>query len=122
MPLEAGRRLAAGLPRARFMMLEGKAHPPWVDGHAIADIVHLFVAGKESHAPASSRDPAIGCWLDEANRELVLERRSVPITPLEYGVMLVLTRASGRVVARDQMLTEAWETTFAGSNKVEAVV
>jgi pimeloyl-ACP methyl ester carboxylesterase len=122
MPLEAGRRLAAGLPHARFVTLEGKAHPPWVDGHAIADIIHSFLAGKESPAPASSRDPAIGCRLDEANRELVLEGRPVPITPLEYGVMLALIRASGRVVARDQMLTEVWETTFAGSNKVEAVV
>jgi pimeloyl-ACP methyl ester carboxylesterase len=121
MPLEAGRRLAAGLPHARFMTLEGKAHPPWIDGHAIADIVHSFLTGKPL-APASSPDPATGCRLDEGNRELVLEGRPVPITPLEYGVMLALIRASGRVVARDQMLTEVWETTFAGSNKVEAVV
>ena len=122
MPLEAGRRLAAGLPQARFMTLEGKAHPPWVDGRAIADIVHSFFAGEDPLAPASSpafpTGRAIDCRLDEANRELVLEGRREPITPLEYGVMLALVRASGRVVTRDEMLAEVWRTSFAGSNRV----
>jgi DNA-binding response OmpR family regulator len=126
MPLEAGRRLAAGLPQARFMTLEGKAHPPWVHGGAIADIVHSFFAGEDLLAPAPPSpyptNRAIDCWLDEANRELFLEGRREPITPLEYGVMLALVRASGRVVTRDEMLAEVWRTTFAGSNKVEAVV
>jgi pimeloyl-ACP methyl ester carboxylesterase len=125
-PLEAGRRLAAGLPQARFMTVEGKAHPPWVDGRAIADIVHAFLAGEEPLAPISSpaslTGPATGCRLDEANRELVLEGRREPITPLEYGVMLALVRASGRVVTRDEMLGEVWKTSIAGSNRVEAVV
>src|SRR6266536_5986854 len=59
-PLEAGRRLAAELPRARFMILDGKVHVPWIDGDAIADMVHSFLAGKEPH-PAL---PASGCRLD----------------------------------------------------------
>src|SRR5450755_3995616 len=125
-PLEAGRRLAAGLPQARFITLEGKAHPPWVDGRAIADIVHSFLAGENPLAVASSPEfptgRAIDCGLDEANRELVLEGRREPITPLEYGVMLALVRASGRVVTRDEMLGEVWKTSIAGSNRVEAVV
>jgi pimeloyl-ACP methyl ester carboxylesterase len=126
MPLEAGRRLAAGLPQARFMTLEGKAHPPWVDGGAIAEIVHSFFAGEDPLAPASPSlfptNRAFDCCLDEANRELLLEGRREPVTPLEYGVMLALVGASGRVVTRDRMLAEVWRTTFAGSNRVEAVV
>jgi pimeloyl-ACP methyl ester carboxylesterase len=126
MPIEAGRRLAAGLPHARFMTLEGKAHPPWVDGRAIADIVHSFFAGEDPLAPASPSpyptNRAIDCCLDEANREVVLEGRRVPVTPLEYGVMLALVRASRRVVTRDEMLAEVWRTSIAGSNRVEAVV
>jgi pimeloyl-ACP methyl ester carboxylesterase len=118
MPLEAGRRLAAGLPQARFITVEGKAHPPWVDGHAIADIVHSFLAGEEPLAPS----PATDCRLDEANRELVVEGRRERTTPLEYGVMSALIRASGRVVTRDEMLAEVWRTSFAGSNKIDAVV
>ena len=101
MPFEAGRRLAAGLPQARFMTLEGKAHPPWVDGRAIADIVHSFLAGEDPLAAASL--PATGCRLDEDSRELVLDGRHEPTTRLEYGVMLTLIRASGRVVTRDEM-------------------
>jgi pimeloyl-ACP methyl ester carboxylesterase len=120
MPFEAGRRLAAGLPQARFMTLEGKAHPPWVDGSAIADIVHSFLAGEDPLAAASL--PATGCRLDEGSRELVLDGRHEPTTRLEYGVMLALIRASGRVVTRDEMLAKIWNTPFTGSNKVEAVV
>jgi pimeloyl-ACP methyl ester carboxylesterase len=120
MPFEAGRRLAAGLPQARFMTLEGKAHPPWVDGRAIADIVHSFLAGEDPLAAAPL--PATGCRLDEDRRELVLDGRHEPTTRLEYGVMLALIRASGRVVTRDEMLAEIWNTPFTGSNKVEAVV
>ena len=36
--------------------------------------------------------------------------------------MLALIRASGCVVTRDEMLAEIWNTPYAGSNKVEAVV
>jgi pimeloyl-ACP methyl ester carboxylesterase len=126
MPFEAGRRLAAGLPQARFMTLEGKAHPPWVDGRAIADIVHSFLAGEDplvsELSPEFSTGRAIDCRLDEANRELVLEGRREPVTPLEYGVMLALVRARGRVMTRDEMLAEVWKTSIAGSNRVEAVV
>jgi pimeloyl-ACP methyl ester carboxylesterase len=125
-PIEAGRRLAAGLPQARFMTVEGAAHPPWANGKAIADIVHSFLAGEEPLAAASSpvppTDRPTDCRLDEANRELVVEGRREPTTPLEYGVMLALVRASGRVVTRDEMLAEVWRTSFAGSNKIEAVV
>ena len=126
MPFEAGRRLAAGLPQARFMTLEGKAHPPWVDGQVIADIVHSFLAGEDPRPLASSPEfptgRAIDCRLDKANRELVLEGQREPVTPLEYGVMLALVRASGSVMTRDEMLAEVWKTSIAGSNRVEAVV
>ena len=39
-----------------------------------------------------------------------MEGRREPITPLEYGVMLALVRASGRVVTRDEMLGEVVPT------------
>ena len=122
-PLEAGRRLAARLPQARFITLEGRAHPPWVDGVAIVDTVHAFFAGQERVAIATSPIRSVSsCRLDEANRELILEGRREPTTPLEYEVMLALIRASSRVVTRDEMLAEIWGTSFAGSNKIEAVI
>lgn len=119
-PLEAGERLAAALPRARLVTLDGETHLPWIDGDAIADAVHSFLAGNEALATASLPSP--GCRIDEANRELVVDDQRRPITPLEFGVMLAMVRASGRVVTRDEMLGAIWKTPFAGSNKVDAVV
>ncbi len=121
-PIEAGRRLAAALPQARFLSLEGKVHPPWIGGDATADIVHSFFAGEEPRASIPATLPRPDCRLDEANRELVLEGRREHTTPLEYRVMLMLIRASGRVVAREEMLAEVWRTSVAGSNKIEAIV
>jgi pimeloyl-ACP methyl ester carboxylesterase len=119
-PLEAGQWLAAELPQARLITLDGDVHLPWIDGDVIADTVHAFLAGKEVLASASS--PRSDCRLDEASRELVVDGQRLPTTRLEYGVMRTLIRASGRVVTRDEMLAEVWKTPFAGSNKVDAVV
>jgi pimeloyl-ACP methyl ester carboxylesterase len=58
-PLEAGERLAAGLPRARLVTLDGDIHLPWIDGDAIADTVYSFLAGNEVLVSAvSPRHPA----------------------------------------------------------------
>jgi pimeloyl-ACP methyl ester carboxylesterase len=119
-PLEAGQKLAAELPRARLITLDGDIHLPWIDGDAIADTVHSFLAGDEVRAATPS--PLSGCRLDEANREIVLDGQRRPTTRLEYAVMLTLIQASGRVITRDEMLAEIWNTPFAGSNKVDAVV
>ncbi len=121
-PLEAGRRLAAGLPHARLMVLDGKVHLPWIDGDAIAELVHSFLAGKEAPSSGSSPTFVSGCRLDGDNRELILEGRREPTTRLEYRVMRTLIAAKGRVVTRDEMLAEIWNTPLAGSNKVEAVI
>ncbi|MEH2506706.1 pimeloyl-ACP methyl ester carboxylesterase/DNA-binding winged helix-turn-helix (wHTH) protein [Bradyrhizobium sp. AZCC 1578] len=120
-PIEAGQRLAAELPRARLITLDGDIHLPWVDGDAIADTIHSFLAGEEKPATKSSATSS-GCRLDEANREIVLDGQHRPTTPLEYAVMSALIQASGRVVTRDEMLAEIWNTPVAGSNKVDAVV
>lgn len=117
-PLEAGQKLAAKLPRAQLITLDGDIHLPWVDGDAIADAVHSFLAGDEVLAVTSS--PSSECRLDEANRVLEGQRR--PMTRLEYAVILTLVHESGRVVTRDEMLAKIWKTPFAGSNKVDAVV
>jgi len=120
-PLEAGQRLAAELPRARLITLDGDIHLPWVDGDAIVDTIHSFLAGEEMPA-AKSSEPFSSCRFDEANREIVLYGQHRPTTPLEYAVMVTLIKASGRVVTRDEMLAEIWNTPVAGSNKVDAVV
>jgi len=119
-PLEAGQRLAAELPHARLITLDGDIHLPWIDGDAIANTVHSFLVGEA--VPTATSLPLSGCRLDEANREIVLDGQRRQTTRLEYAVMLTLIQASGRVVTRDEMLAEIWNTPFAGSNKVDAVV
>lgn len=122
---EAGRRLAAELPSARFMALNGNNHLPWFgDAHA-AEIVRAFLAGEGAGdaAPVAAPGEAItGCEIDVLNRALVVEGRRIDTTPLEWGVIHLLTAESGRVVTRDELLQKVWKTPFAGSNKVEAVV
>jgi DNA-binding response OmpR family regulator len=118
--LEAGQRLAADLPRARLITLDGDIHLPWIEGDSIAETAHSILAGKV--VPAATSSPLSDCRLDEANREIVLDGQRRPTTPLEYAVMLTLVHASGRVVTRDEMLAKIWNTPFAGSNKVDAVV
>jgi pimeloyl-ACP methyl ester carboxylesterase/DNA-binding winged helix-turn-helix (wHTH) protein len=121
-PLEVGRRLAAELPHARLTVVDGRVHLPWIDGDSIAEVVRSFLTGRE--APASGAPPTVApaCRLDEANRALILRRRRVPTTRLEYDVMRALIRGNGRVLTRDEMLTEIWNTPYAGSNKVDAVI
>jgi len=60
--------------------------------------------------------------LDEENRALVIAGRSVALTKLEYGTLSCLIGASGRVVTRDELLTEVWGQQYGGSNVVDAVV
>lgn len=71
-----------------------------------------FVASRS--LPISRKKPA--------KCAIVLDGRRRPTTRLECAVMLTLLQASGRVITRDEMLAEIWNTPFAGSNKVDAVV
>ncbi|MDN3517596.1 winged helix-turn-helix domain-containing protein [Aquisalimonas lutea] len=61
--------------------------------------------------------------LDRDARELVLDEGRVPLTPLEYGVLVHLQDQAGRAVSRQTLLHDVWGSTYTGwSNKVDAVV
>ena len=55
-----------------------------IDHAFLAAIAHSFFAGEVALAAALSPGSVIGCRLDEANRELVLEGRRETTTPPEY--------------------------------------
>lgn len=59
-PLRAGRELAAGIPDARLVTLDGDIHMPWLgDGGPILRAIEEFVAGAPAiAAPAADRPPA----------------------------------------------------------------
>jgi hypothetical protein len=61
--------------------------------------------------------------LDEEARELMVEGRPVPLTPLEFGLFRHLREREGKTVARNELLREVWGTEFTGgSNVVDAAV
>lgn len=62
-------------------------------------------------------------FLDPNDRTVALGGRRVRLSPLEYGVMALLTHRSGNTVSRAELLAEVWgDATDDTSNVVDAVV
>lgn len=118
-PLEAGRKLAAAIPGAQLRVFDHATHLPWLDGAREVEAIVRFLGGGNAEPAAP---PSLGCLLDEPNRALVRDGQRVALTPLEWGVLRLLTAGPNRVVTRDTMLREVWRQPFAGSNKVDAVL
>lgn len=132
-PLEAGRQLAAGVPGASLVILEGTIHPPWEGPDDVLNTVTDFLAEGSSKTvrqkvglPGASADGegsmAASCRFDPANRELMIEGRRQRLTPLEHRLLCYLQSHAERVVTRDEALVDVWEQPFGGSNVVDAVV
>lgn len=61
--------------------------------------------------------------LDQEARELVLDDRRVPLTPLEFGVLVYLRGRQGQAVSREGLLRHVWGSEYTGwSNKVDTVI
>ena len=121
---EAGRKLAASIHGARFLPLEGRAHPPWEGEESPLPAMLAFLRGdaslpreRDSAPPERER-----CRLDLAGRALVVDGARQDLTRLEFGVMQYLTSRPERVVTRDDLLREVWGQSFGGSNVVDAVI
>ena len=64
MPFAQGRELAAGLPDARLVALDGDLHPPWLgDSDAVVDAVRAFLAPPRAtrgdDGPLSAREAEV---------------------------------------------------------------
>ncbi len=117
-PLAAGRELAASIPGATFVSLDGKSHPPWEGASDVPDTILGFLRGE----PGAAAGAASGCRLDERTRELVVDGERRKLTPLEFGVLAHLTARRDEVVTRDELLEHVWAQPYRGSNVVDAVV
>lgn len=117
-PFAAGRELAARIPGARFVPLEGRAHPPWEGSPDIASELVRFLGG--SVAPVTVEEPA--CRLDVDNCELVIDQKRISLTRLELGTLRYLEERPSRVVGRPELMQHVWGQRETGSNVVEAVV
>ena len=61
-------------------------------------------------------------WIGPA-RELVVDERRVPLTPLEFMVMQYLMDREGQAVSRTALLDDVWHDSYqGGSNVVDVVV
>ncbi|HEY0464617.1 MAG TPA: winged helix-turn-helix domain-containing protein [Polyangiaceae bacterium] len=67
-------------------------------------------------------EPAPGWRVVESSRGLLVDGRSIALSPLEYGVVVELVAARGAVVTRDQLLDRVWKQRHTGSNVVDALV
>jgi pimeloyl-ACP methyl ester carboxylesterase len=116
-PFAAGRELAARIPGAHFVPLEGRGHPPWESNPDVATEVTRFLTGR---ATLDVEEP--GCRLDAENCELVIGQTRVPLTRLELGTLRYLEERPSRVIGRPELIQHVWEQRETGSNVVEVVI
>jgi class 3 adenylate cyclase/pimeloyl-ACP methyl ester carboxylesterase len=68
LPIESGRELAAGIPGAKFVELEGIDHVPWFgDVDALIDPIEEFFTGQRRVAPEPDRTLATVMFTDIAS-------------------------------------------------------
>lgn len=70
------------------------------------------VSAREIALPALQAEPLIyqasGITLDDARHEVLLEGRSIRLSPTEYKLLSMLMRQAGNVVSREKLVDELW--------------
>jgi two-component system KDP operon response regulator KdpE len=56
--------------------------------------------------------------LDIPHRQATIRGRRLHLTPVEYGLLLILMRNAGRVVSHDEMLRAVWGDEYEGDYSV----
>jgi DNA-binding response OmpR family regulator len=97
------------------------------DGHAYQPMVLEFgpgsVDGWLAELVANELSVAEAVHLDRAARELLVNERRVPLTPLEFMVLQYLMDREGQAVSRTALLDDVWHDSYqGGSNVVDVVV
>jgi len=66
---------------------------------------------------AGEPDPPLidlgGLQVDLARREVAIAGRAVHLTPIEYRLLTTLAKHAGKVLTRNQLLTEVWGRAYA---------
>jgi len=127
-PFENGRNLVALLPNSELVILDGRAHPPWMDGEDMANIANSFLRSgaaptqlntKDTQTPIQDGAPV---RFDSAGKCVVIDGNEIVLTPIEFGIMVQLTEQSPGVVSRDVLLESVWKQPYDGSNRVDVAV
>lgn len=127
-PFENGRDLVAHLPRAELLTLDGRSHPPWLDGEDIAHAANAFLRGTSADAPKTTKSSRsqvaedAPVRFDVAGKCVAIDGEDIALTPIEFGIMHLLTEQSPNVVSRDDLLHDVWKQPYDGSNRVDVAV
>ncbi|MGM1021130.1 MAG: winged helix-turn-helix domain-containing protein [Bacillota bacterium] len=94
---------------------------PLASNHMVHDIERMIV-----RHPAASRQAAQGSrrtvfkdiWIDRDKMLVYKEENQLNLTKTEYDLLLKLLDAQGKVISREQMMHDIWETDFVGGSNV----
>ena len=82
-------------------------------------LARLRAAVRRSSSSGGSTEPVVetsSFTVDLANKVVTKAGAEVHLTPTEWGILELLVRNSGRLVTREQLLTEVWGPTYAKSS------
>ena len=68
-------------------------------------------------AAGGGTDPLQGVRIDADSHQAWVEGRELALTAKEFNLLRVLVREAGKVVTREQLMLEVWETTWWQSSK-----
>lgn len=126
--LEVCRRLRAGRPKLQILILTARSEEVHaVDGlDAGADdyiakpfrLAELLARVRAAGRRAEPGDLVVcGVRVDPGARRAFLREEELSLSPKEFDLLTRLMSDAGRVVSRDQLLREVWQTTWHGSSR-----
>ncbi len=111
-------RLGFQLISSTDAMLDGQSFKT-----AMLDFGPSSVDGWLARLVAAELGVAVDELLDVEARELVIDGRRLPLTPLEFSLVRYLYEHEGSAVSRDSLLRDVWGRMYdVGSNVVDVVV
>lgn len=132
--VEVCRRIRRRAPQARVLMLTARTTEadvvvgldagaddyvtkPFRLAELLARLRALLRRGSDSGQQERSLLVAQDVRVDPGARRAWAGDRELELTPKEFDVLRLLVEHAGRVVPRDQLLRDVWETTWGGSSK-----
>jgi two-component system alkaline phosphatase synthesis response regulator PhoP len=94
---------------------------PLASNHMVHDIERMIVrhpAASRQVAQASRRTVFKDIWIDRDKMLVYKEESQLNLTKTEYDLLLKLIDAQGKVISREQMMHDIWETDFVGGSNV----
>ncbi|WP_179030918.1 response regulator transcription factor [Paenibacillus kribbensis] len=94
---------------------------PLASNHMVHDIERMIVrhpAASRQAGQASRRTMFKDIWIDRDKMLVYKEEKQLSLTKTEYDLLLKLIDAQGKVISREQMMHDIWETDFVGGSNV----